>query len=92
MKIAQDHIGLLHELATLPLHPESVPINMLVQIEGTPLAEVEKLDVIPWIRTHCSCTLLSLPNSYIRLLQGVNRYLIQIRRWHYGRCELVILR
>ncbi|EPG5226967.1 biotin synthase BioB, partial [Acinetobacter baumannii] len=47
----EDRIGLLHELATLPIHPESVPINMLVPIEGTPLADVEKLDVIEWIRT-----------------------------------------
>ncbi len=49
----QDRIGLLHELATLPYRP--VPINMLVPIEGTPLAKVEKLDVIGLI-DHCSGT------------------------------------
>ncbi len=38
-----DRIGLLQELATLAIHPESVPINMLVPIDGTPLADVEKL-------------------------------------------------
>ena len=47
----QDRVGLLFELATMPIHPGSVPINMLVPIEGTPLADVEKLDVIDWIRT-----------------------------------------
>ncbi|MFW1911782.1 biotin synthase BioB [Acinetobacter ursingii] len=65
----EDRIGLLHELATLPLHPESVPINMLVPIEGTPLAQVEKLDVIEWIRTIAVARLL-MPQSYIRLSAG----------------------
>ncbi len=65
----QDRIGLLHELATLPLHPESVPINMLVPIEGTPLAEIEKLDVIEWIRTIAVARII-MPNSYIRLSAG----------------------
>ncbi|MCU4580803.1 biotin synthase BioB [Acinetobacter gyllenbergii] len=65
----EDRIGLLHELATLPLHPESVPINMLVPIEGTPLAQVEKLDVTEWIRTVAVARLL-MPQSYIRLSAG----------------------
>ncbi|NNP69107.1 biotin synthase BioB [Acinetobacter sp. Ac_5812] len=65
----EDRIGLLHELATLPLHPESVPINMLVPIEGTPLAQVEKLDVTEWIRTIAVARLL-MPQSYIRLSAG----------------------
>jgi len=37
-------MGLLHQLATLQPHPESVPINMLVRVEGTPLANVPALD------------------------------------------------
>lgn len=65
----QDRIGLLHELATLPIHPESVPINMLVPIEGTPLAEVEKLDVTEWIRTIAVARVI-MPQSYIRLSAG----------------------
>lgn len=65
----QDRIGLLHELATLPIHPESVPINMLVPIEGTPLAEVEKLDVTEWIRTIAVARII-MPLSYIRLSAG----------------------
>lgn len=65
----QDRIGLLHELATLPIHPESVPINMLVPIEGTPLAEIEKLDVTEWIRTIAVARII-MPQSYIRLSAG----------------------
>ena len=66
---ASDRIGLLHELATLPIHPESVPINMLVPIEGTPMADVEKLDVIEWIRTIAVARII-MPHSYIRLSAG----------------------
>jgi biotin synthase len=65
----KDRIGLLHELATLPLHPESVPINMLVPIEGTPLADVEKLDVTEWIRCIAVARII-MPKSYIRLSAG----------------------
>lgn len=64
-----DRIGLLYELATLAIHPESVPINMLVPIEGTPMADVEKLDMIEWIRTIAVARLL-MPKSYIRLSAG----------------------
>ena len=65
----KDRIGLLHELATLPIHPESVPINMLVPIEGTPLADVEKLDVTEWIRCIAVARII-MPKSYIRLSAG----------------------
>ena len=65
----QDRIGLLQELATLPIHPESVPINMLVPIDGTPLADVEKLDVTEWIRTIAVARII-MPHSYIRLSAG----------------------
>ena len=64
-----DRIGLLQELATLPIHPESVPINMLVPIDGTPLANVEKLDVTEWIRTIAVARII-MPQSYIRLSAG----------------------
>ncbi|WP_119055100.1 biotin synthase BioB [Acinetobacter colistiniresistens] len=64
-----DRIGLLHELATMPVHPESVPFNMLVPIEGTPLANVEKLDVTEWIRTIAVARII-MPHSYIRLSAG----------------------
>ena len=65
----KDRTGLLFELATLPIHPESVPINMLVPMQGTPLAEVEKLDVTEWIRTIAVARII-MPKSYIRLSAG----------------------
>lgn len=65
----KDRIGLLFELATLPIHPESVPINILVPMQGTPLAEVEKLDVTEWIRTIAVARII-MPKSYIRLSAG----------------------
>ena len=65
----KDRIGLLFELATLPIHPESVPINMLVPMQGTPLAEVNKLEVTEWIRTIAVARII-MPKSYIRLSAG----------------------
>ena len=66
-----DRIGLLFELSTLPVHPESVPINMLVPIEGTPMADVEKLDVIEWIRTIAVARIL-MPKVIFVFRQAVN--------------------
>ena len=54
---------------------------MLVPIEGTPLAEVEKLDVIEWIRTILRCVLLS-QTAIIDYRQGVSDYLTQTRHSH----------
>ncbi|WP_298145532.1 biotin synthase BioB [uncultured Acinetobacter sp.] len=65
----QDRIGLLHELSTLAMHPESVPINLLVPIQGTPLGDTEKLDILEWIRTIAVARLI-MPKSYIRLSAG----------------------
>ena len=48
---ASDRVGLIHALATLPVHPESVPINGLVHIAGTPAAQGQRLDPIDFIRT-----------------------------------------
>src|SRR6185312_347441 len=47
----EDRVGMIVALATLPQHPESVPINMLVQVEGTPLATGRALDAIEFVRT-----------------------------------------
>ena len=65
----EDRIGLLTELATLPVHPESVPINNLVKIPGTPLAETEELDPFDFIRTIAVARIL-MPKSYVRLSAG----------------------
>ncbi|MCM2130549.1 biotin synthase BioB [Larsenimonas rhizosphaerae] len=64
-----DRVGLLQQLANLPTHPESVPINMLIRIKGTPLENVEELDPIDYIRTIAVARLL-MPSSYVRLAAG----------------------
>lgn len=64
-----DRAGLLYELATMPKHPESVPINLLVQVEGTPLEGVEELDSFEFIRSIAVARIL-MPASYVRLSAG----------------------
>ena len=65
----QDRIGLLHQLATLDPHPESVPVNMLVRAEGTPLAEQPDLDPLIMVRT-IACARILMPRSMVRLAAG----------------------
>ncbi len=64
-----DRAKLLLELANLPKHPESVPINMLVQVQGTPLDGVEALDPIVFVRTVAVARIL-MPTSRVRLSAG----------------------
>jgi biotin synthase len=64
-----DRIGLLHQLATLSPHPESVPINMLVRAEGTPLAAEPDLDPLIMVRT-IACARILMPRSMVRLAAG----------------------
>jgi biotin synthase len=64
-----DRARMLQELCNLPAHPESVPINMLVQVEGTPLFGAEKLDPLEFVRTIAVARLL-MPQSYVRLSAG----------------------
>jgi biotin synthase len=64
-----DRVRLLQQLSNLPKHPESVPINMLVQVEGTPLYGSSKLDSIEFVRTIATARLL-MPNSFVRLSAG----------------------
>ena len=64
-----DRIGLLQVLATLPVHPESVPINLLVKVPGTPLAEQEELDPLEFVRSIAVARIL-MPASWIRLSAG----------------------
>ena len=67
----KDRAGLLLTLANMPNHPESVPINMLVKVEGTPLDDVEAADPIEFIRTIAAARIM-MPKSYIRLSAGRN--------------------
>lgn len=64
-----DRLGLLIQLANLPEHPESVPINMLVKVQGTPLAEAEDVDPFDFIRTLAVARIL-MPKSHVRLSAG----------------------
>jgi len=64
-----DRIELLHTLACMPRHPESVPINQLVQVEGTPLHGQPPLDPLELVRTVATARLL-MPASYLRLSAG----------------------
>jgi biotin synthase len=66
-----DRSKLLIELANMPKHPESVPVNMLVQVEGTPLMGTEALDPLIFIRTIAVARIM-MPKSRVRLSAGRN--------------------
>ena len=65
----EDRIGMIATLAALPVHPESVPINMLVQVAGTPLEGVTKLDPLDFVRT-IAVARITMPASVVRLSAG----------------------
>jgi len=65
----KDRAGLLISLANMPSQPESVPINLLVQVEGTPLNGIENLDAFEFVRT-IAVTRIIMPNSFVRLSAG----------------------
>jgi biotin synthase len=64
-----DRVDMLLTLANLPEHPESVPINMLIAIPGTPLADAPPIDPIAFVRTIALARIL-MPRSYVRLSAG----------------------
>ena len=65
----RDRARLLQQLANLPEHPGSVPINDLVQVKGTPLDGIDKLDAFEFIRTVAVARII-MPKSYVRLAAG----------------------
>lgn len=65
----KDRIGLLIELSSMPEHPESVPMNMLVKVEGTPLDQQEGLDPFEFLRTVAVARIM-MPKSHVRLSAG----------------------
>jgi biotin synthase len=65
----EDRIGLLQQLSNLDAHPESVPINMLVRAEGTPLEHAVKVDTLVMVRTIAAARIL-MPASRVRLAAG----------------------
>lgn len=65
----KDRAGLLLSLANMDVQPESVPINMLVQVEGTPLDEIENIDPIEFVKVIAAARIM-MPASYVRLSAG----------------------
>ncbi len=65
----RDRASMLCQLSNLPSHPESVPINLLVQVEGTPLYGVEELDPLEFVRTVAAARIM-MPRSHVRLSAG----------------------
>jgi biotin synthase len=65
----EDRVGMIAALANLPVHPESVPINMLVKVEGTPLAREGRLDPLEFVRT-IAVARITMPQSVVRLSAG----------------------
>jgi len=66
---AEDRAGLIATLASLPQHPESVPINLLVKVQGTPLADAAALDPLDFVRT-IAVARITMPKSVVRLSAG----------------------
>jgi biotin synthase len=64
-----DRVGMIAALATLPVHPESVPINLLVRVAGTPLADAPSLDALEFVRTVAAAR-IAMPASMVRLSAG----------------------
>jgi biotin synthase len=64
-----DRVGMIATLASLPAHPESVPINLLVRVEGTPLAARQLLDPLEFVRT-VAVARIAMPASVVRLSAG----------------------
>jgi biotin synthase len=65
----EDRVGLIATLANLPSHPESVPINMLVRVEGTPLANEARVDPIDFVRM-IAVARIAMPRAMVRLSAG----------------------
>ena len=65
----EDRVGMITTLANLPVHPESVPINMLVRVAGTPLGDTPALDPLEFVRT-VAVARITMPKSMVRLSAG----------------------
>ncbi|XWS43913.1 hypothetical protein CRYUN_Cryun16bG0145400 [Craigia yunnanensis] len=70
---AEDRVSLLHTLATLPTHPESVPINALVAVKGTPLQDQKPVEIWEMIRMIATARIV-MPKSVVRLSAGRVRF------------------
>ncbi|XP_021730397.1 biotin synthase-like [Chenopodium quinoa] len=70
---AEDRVGLLHTLATLPSHPESVPINALIAVKGTPLEDQKPIEIWEMIRMIATARIV-MPSAMVRLSAGRIRF------------------
>jgi len=68
----RDRAGLIAQLSSLDPYPESVPINALVAVAGTPLAQAEELDALEFVRTVAAAR-ISMPKAWVRLSAGRER-------------------
>ncbi len=75
-----DRAALITTLANLPVYPESVPINMLVQVPGTPLHGAEKPDVFEFVRT-IAVARITMPTAYVRLSAGRDEMSDELQAW-----------
>ena len=75
-----DRAALITTLANLPVYPESVPINMLVQVPGTPLYGAEKPDVFEFVRT-IAVARITMPTAYVRLSAGRDEMSDELQAW-----------
>ncbi|XP_062107731.1 biotin synthase, mitochondrial [Humulus lupulus] len=69
----EDRVGLLHTLATLPTHPESVPINALLAVKGTPLQDQKPVEIWEMIRMIATARIV-MPKAMVRLSAGRVRF------------------
>lgn len=70
---AEDRVGLLHTLATLPKHPESVPINALIAVKGTPLQDQKPVEIWEMVRMIATARIV-MPKAMVRLSAGRVRF------------------
>ena len=84
----KDRAGLLLQLANLPTPPESVPINMLVKVKGTPLADNDDVDAFDFIRTIAVARIM-MPTSYVRLSAGREQMNEQTQAMCFYGCKLL---
>ena len=76
----EDRVNMLHTLATLPVHPESVPVNALARVKGTPLADLPKVDSWEMVRMIATARIL-MPKSMVRLSAGRAEMTTEEQSW-----------
>jgi len=76
----EDRINMLHTLSTMPQHPESVPVNALARVQGTPLADLPKVDSWEMVRMIATARIL-MPKAMVRLSAGRAEMSIEEQSW-----------